>query len=178
MPSLLPAAGRRGFASAKMKSWGCRGSPGWAPGAQRAGSGHKPTPVRSGTSLRRSRSCAGSTSRSAGTGRRWRGTAVPACTASLPRSRAPSSPGGGKPDPTPALCRSPQAGGAEQDPGGVAGGAPPRHPLAQDRQAVSGGPYPVPSLLPGMIVPLGFDFLIFFLAFRVGFLPLGLDFYL
>lgn len=91
---------------------------------------------------------------------------------------APSEPGclfsgGGKPDPTPALCRSPQASGAEQDPGGVAGGAPPRHPLAQDLQAVSGGPYPVPSLLPGMIVPLGFDF-VFIFFFKL----LGLDFYL
>lgn len=45
-------------------------------------------------------------------------------------------------------------------------GLPPDTPLAQDLQAVSGGPYPVPSLLPGMIVPLGFDFVfIFFLNF-------------
>lgn len=141
-----------GFALAKRKSWGCRGSLGWAllmsntpdPGINPSTPVHPP---------RRSRSCAGSTSRSAGTGRRWRGT-----TGGVhgPATSGPGSPG--MPAPTPPLL-SPQAGGAEQDPAGVAGGAPPRHPPAQDLQAVSG--LALPRALPppqGDICLLQFDF--------------------
>jgi len=54
-----------------------------------------------------------------------------------PEPGPPFSPGRGEAGSQPSSVPFPQAGGAEQDPGGVAGGAPPRHPPAQDLQAVS-----------------------------------------
>ncbi|XP_054052700.1 bifunctional epoxide hydrolase 2 isoform X2 [Rissa tridactyla] len=47
-----------------------------------------------------------------------------------------------------ALDADGEADGAQQDPAGVAGGAPPRHPPAQDLQAVSEAPGPASCLPP------------------------------